>query len=264
MSNLDEASKFIRQRKPIFPVDRATKRPAVEWKAFQDRPPSEAEIRACQRNKPSANIGMATGHLSGVVVVDCDSEVSITRFIKSYPEALGTRQVQTGRGRHFYFQHCDGIRNDAGKLLGAGIDVRGEGGFVVVPPSRHANGKQYQYINRNRPIALPEQLKGVLAGQSRNRDPQGSGPVLVEQPIQDGQRNNALTAMTGAMRRKGMGEEAMAAALKVENQLRCQPPLPEVEVDKIAASIARYEPEAPQTSPPTIGTTHRRLGWAGR
>lgn len=61
-----------------------------------------------------------------------------------------------------------------------------------------------------------------------------------------------------------MGEEAMAAALKVENQLRCQPPLPEVEVDKIAASIARYEPEAPQTSPPTIGTTHRRLGWAGR
>jgi len=44
-----------------------------------------------------------------------------------------------------------------------------------------------------------------------------------------------------------MGEEAMAAALKVENQLRCQPPLPEVEVDKIAASIARYEPEAPPT-----------------
>ncbi len=239
LSYLDETPRFIRQRKPIFPVDRATKKPAVEWKVYQDRPPSKAEIMEWQRNKPGANIGMATGHLSNVVVIDCDSTESINRFINSYPEAQCTRQVATGRGRHFYFQHCDGVRNDAGRLLGAGIDVRGEGGFVVVPPSTHANGKQYQYINRNRPIPLPDRLKEVLSPKGNG----SNGSHVVEQPIKDGQRNDTLASMAGAMRRKGMSQDAMAAALQVENASRCDPTLPEAEVDKIARSIARYEPE---------------------
>jgi len=233
------------KHKPVFPVDRFTKKPMVDWKPFQNRPPAEAEIREWQCNKKvGANIGMATGHLSGVMVIDCDSDESISRFINSYPEAQSTRQVQTGRGIHFYFQHCDGVRNDAGKLLGAGIDVRGEGGFVVVPPSIHANGKPYQYVNRIRPIPLPDALKEVLAGQHKDDGSTGSRAAAVEEPIKDGQRNDTLASMAGAMRRKGMSQDAIAAGLKVENANRCDPPLPEAEVDKIAGSIARYEPES--------------------
>ena len=93
--------------------------------------PTKQEVQECWSKWPEANIGMATGHLSGVVVIDCDSEKATKRFIEAYPEAENTRQVETGRGRHFYFQFVEGIQNDAGKLLGPGIDVRGEGGFVA-------------------------------------------------------------------------------------------------------------------------------------
>jgi len=237
------------KRKPIFPVDRATKIPVVKWKAYQHRPPSKAEVRAWRCNKPDANMGMATGALSNVIVVDCDSDESVNRFIKNYPEAQTTRQVQTGRGRHFYFQHCDGVRNDAGKFLGAGIDVRGEGGFVVVPPSIHANGKPYQYINRSRPIPLPDALKEVLVGQRKDNGSAGSRAVEVEEPIKEGQRNDTLASMAGAMRRRGMSQQAIATALNVENASRCDPPLPEAEVDNIARSIARYEPEIDDNGP---------------
>jgi hypothetical protein len=67
----------------------------------------------------------------------------------------------------------------------------------------------------------------------------GEAPALRE-----GSRNAALTSLAGSMRRRGMSEEAMAAALLEENRLRCRPPLPEDEVRQVARSVARYEPDA--------------------
>ena len=60
-------------------------------------------------------------------------------------------------------------------------------------------------------------------------------------PIQEGSRNNALTSLAGSMRHRGMSEEGIFAALKVENENRCKPPVPENEVRAIARSISRYE-----------------------
>src|SRR5262245_4186603 len=141
-SLLEVALDYCAATWPVFPVDRATKKPLVEWKPFQDRLPTEEEVKAWWQRWPQANIGMATGQLSGLVVIDCDSEDAARRFIETYPEAARTLQVRTGRGRHFYFQWAEDIRNSAG-LLGPGIDVRGEGGFVVLPPSIHMNGEPY-------------------------------------------------------------------------------------------------------------------------
>ena len=148
MSRLDTALRLLKSGKPIIPISRATKKPLVEWKPYQDQLPTEEQAKSWWKQWPDANIGMITGHLSGLIVIDCDSAVATKRFEDSCPEARDTLQAQTGRdgARHFYFVHEEGIRNDAGKLLGEGIDVRGEGGFVIVPGSVHANGKTYRWL----------------------------------------------------------------------------------------------------------------------
>jgi len=132
------------QRKPIFPVNRKTKKPLVKWKPYQNRLPTKNEVNEWFSTWPDANIAMATGSLSGVLIVDCDSKVAVDNFTQSYPEALDTLQVKTGRGRHFYFRFEKGIKNDCGKILGPKIDIRAEGGFVILPPSVHPNGKPYR------------------------------------------------------------------------------------------------------------------------
>jgi putative DNA primase/helicase len=98
---------------------------------------------------PDANVGIATGQPSGIFVLDVDGEVGRANR-KKLQEEHGplpkTVTVKTGKGRHRYFR-CDGARvgNSAGRL-GKGIDVRGEGGYVVAAGSVHASGVPYRFV----------------------------------------------------------------------------------------------------------------------
>src|SRR5947208_1544715 len=127
---------------PVFPVEPGGKKPIVKWRPYQRTLPHEQQIQGWWIQWPDANIGMATGQLSRLVVVDCDSEEAIERFVQCHPTAASTRRSRTGRGEHFYFQFEPGIRNLTG-LSGEGIDIRGEGGYVILPPSLHASGQTY-------------------------------------------------------------------------------------------------------------------------
>jgi len=244
MTLLDTALKLLGSGMPVFPVGR-DKKPLVAWKQYQERLPIEEEVKTWWNQHPYANIGLTTGHLSGLIVVDPDSQEATRAFKENYPEAKETLQAQTGRegARHFYFIHEPGITNDAGKLLGPGIDVRGEGGYVVVPPSIHANGKSYQWLNKNKPIALPDKLRKILVSRSKDGKPFNDGLTQPDgEKIPDHQRNVTLTSLAGSMRRRGMSEEAIKAAILKENSLKCDPPLDESEVNKIAKSVAGYPP----------------------
>jgi len=200
-------------------------------------------IREWWTRWPSANVGMATGLMSGLLVIDLDSEEATRRFLSTYPEAEVTLQAETGRGRHFYFQWEEGIRNHAGRILGERIDVRGEGGFVILPPSVHSNGKIYEWLNDSDPLPLPPPLKQTLTGYSKHELGSKSGEAPADR-ICEGQRNTVLTSLAGSMRHRGMTEEAIEAALHAENRLRCDPPLSDAEVTKIAQSVARYQPDS--------------------
>src|SRR5215471_13525657 len=145
---LEAALSYLRHGWPVLPVDQDSKKPLVEWKPYQTQLPTEDEVKEWFQKWPKANIGIVTGGLSRLLVVDCDSEHALKRFGKLCPGADNTRQCQTGRGKHFYFRFEEGVRNNSG-VLGTGIDVRGEGGFVIVPPSVHANGKPYVWINHH-------------------------------------------------------------------------------------------------------------------
>ncbi len=240
MSNLaDEALWISREGFPVFPVERHSKKPLVKWEPFQKALPTEDQIKRWWQRWPEANIGLATGRVSRLAVMDCDSQEAVNDFLSAYSEAARTAQVETGRGRHFYFQWEEGIRNDAGRIFGTGIDVRGEGGFVILPPSLHANGKLYRWLNESDPQPLSQRLRDALI--RRSTDENKSQGESIER-IEEGQRNKTLTSLGGTMRRRGMSLEAIEAAILAENTRRCDPPLPETEVETIARSVARYEP----------------------
>jgi hypothetical protein len=108
-----------------------------------------AQIRQWWDRWPGANVGVRTGAVSGLVVLDIDPDhggvETLGRVLRIHGEFPACRTVRTGSGgHHLYFMHPGGIvRNDAGRRLGPGLDVRGDGGYVIAPPSRHACGGGY-------------------------------------------------------------------------------------------------------------------------
>lgn len=127
----------------VFPL--CGKRPAISsWLKFQHTRAELHQLRKWFRGT-SRNLGIVTGSLSGLVVVDCDTREDARFWTESFPRTPLT--VATGRGgSHFYYRYPIGedVFNRAG-LLSRKIDLRGQGGYVVAPPSRHANGSQYRW-----------------------------------------------------------------------------------------------------------------------
>lgn len=139
------------------------------------------------RRWPWANIGIRTGALSGLLVIDIDpphgGDESFDRLVGKHGPLPAGAQVRTGSGgRHIYFRHPGGIvRNDAGRRLGAGIDVRGDGGYVIAPPSDHASGGRYKWTGLS--VALPdapEWLVGLL--REPERTPTSAPPLRLGRP----------------------------------------------------------------------------------
>ncbi len=119
------------------------KRPVLQWKPFQSRKASEDEIRRWFREPQ--NIAVATGALSEVVVVDADSQAGLRFCTRRLPHTPW--QTQTSRGFHLFYRH-PGVRvpNSARLHTQAGdlaVDVRGDGGYVIAPGSRHSSGLPY-------------------------------------------------------------------------------------------------------------------------
>jgi hypothetical protein len=150
------------------------KRPAIpSWKEFQARPPTSDEIRHWFFNQgacPSGvGIGVVTGKVSGLVVVDCDSQKDTEYWLHNFPRS--PLMVQTGGGGlHIYYKMADGeeIHNRV-KLEGRKIDIRGEGGYVAAPPSKHTSGQSYTWEKQDLSTPLPSFEKAWLAD---------SGPIL--------------------------------------------------------------------------------------
>lgn len=204
---------------------------------------------------PGANIGVATG--GELVVIDIDISKGGVGSLRKLETVFGklpeTLSVETGSGgRHYYFSSPEQIKNSAGKF-GPGFDVRGEGGYVVAPPSLHSSGQRYSWI-----AGLPETLtelpevwralltgreNGVLLGDDAVFVISDSGATIPEQ-ITAGQRNTLLMAVAGKMRRLGFNQDEIDSALETCNQKRCQPPLSAKEVHRIAHSVTRYAPGA--------------------
>ncbi len=230
---------------PVFPCRARDKRPLSEH-GMRDATKDPKVIALWWKTWPDANIGIPTGSASGFDVLDVDprhgGDESLAELEGAHGKLPETVEALTGGGgRHILFKHRDGIRNSTGRH--PGLDVRGEGGYIVVAPSLHESGIRYEWELSSRPgeIDIGEWPDRVLIEFSKHNG-HGNGSVLaVEGDIPEGQRNATMASLAGSMRHRGMSTLAMAEALVIENQARCKPPLPDEEVRQIAASVGRYK-----------------------
>ena len=211
----------------------------------------EQQVRDWWGKWPDANVAVATG--SGLVVLDVDPDKGGTSNGLDLPDA---RRSVTGSGGEHWYMLSDGqpVPNSV-ELVGPGLDVRGEGGYVIAPPSLHESGRRYEWDSGGGEVAEPAPKWFLASARQKRQAAIQEGPAAADAFVSGG-RNDALTALAGAMRRRGFGAPAITAALIQENAARCRPPLDEPEVRRIAEGVARrYTPAAPVKGWAVLGWT---------
>jgi len=247
---LAAALRYVELGYAVFPCRPGAKLPAVAHGVL-DATSVVEQITAWWRRWPQANIGLAC---NGLVVIDIDPDGL------AWPGDEGKRQSIKGTGcplqrtprggYHLIFSVPSGHvwRCSAG-LLAPGVDVRTGGGYIVVAPSV-VKGKPYRWI---RPLVrkeelpppttwLTEELDAVERRRQKPSPPREQPELEGADSLIEGTRNAGLASLAGRLRRSGLSEAELLAALLTANKQRCCPPLPEKEVAAIAKSIAKYAP----------------------
>lgn len=257
MRMVDFALMYARRGWSVIPLRSRNKRPLLqEWREFQSRRATEEEITAWWARCKTANIGIVTGSVSGIVVLDLDNQEAV-----DFAKAQGippTPVASTGKGFHVYFQHPSFPVPNAVALNGVqGLDVRGDGGYVVAPPSLHPSGRRYVWTS-NYPAELQlapcpgwliEMLKNRNYSQTQEmqempkRDP--SWVVELLKGVEEGQRNDAATRLAGHWLARGLSEAEVWQLLLDWNK-RNKPPLPERELEAVFQSIFSREVQKPR------------------
>jgi len=213
------------------------------WKCTATKDPFKlSEIFASN----DSNLGIVTGHKSKLIVIDIDpkngGDDSYLKLVKDHG-ALDQHTLVSntgGGGFHLYYKYTGNqIGNYHGTVFGNGVDVKGNGGYVVGAPSNHISGGEYCwrdgfYLPAELPLDLEQVLLDYKGTQARSKR-------YEQTDIVSGNRNISLAGIAGRYRAKGMELAQLEAQLLKDNRERCKPPLPEKEVQAIAKSICRYD-----------------------
>jgi len=209
---------------------------------YKDASADPIIIKGWLEKYPDANIGIATGKVSDIFVVDIDVKngalgyESLKDLEREFDKLPATVEVITpSRGRHIYFKYpACGI--GCKTAVRPGIDARGDGGYVIAPPS-----KDYTWEVSSHPdeVAIAEAPKWLIKLLAEDRK-EKTAAVTPGEPIGEGRRNVELTSIAGGMRKRGCTVEEIEAALFMANK-RCVPPLPDKEIKRIAESVGQYK-----------------------
>lgn len=243
---------------PVAPD--GSKRPLVPWMEFQRRHPTEAEVRSWWTQYPDAWLGIVTGAISNLVVVDVDGQVDHPDDFRTRHALPATEAVRTPRGGvHYYYTHPgtertvqNGVR--IATLEGLPVDLRGDGGFVVAPPSpgyKPSYGGSFErapYTSVKLLTPVPTQPASIDAILADSR-----GVEDLFAPAPQGQRNDAAARLAGYLLKTCTDPMAAWVQLAIWNQ-RNAPPLPERELRRTFESIAHRDAGNRQQLPTTGNT----------
>jgi len=261
----DAALEYAARGCRVFPVTPGQKKPplVIAWpkRATEDA----ATIREWWQKWPDANVGIATGKASGFFALDIDPRHGGDGTLADLEARHGTLPLTVeaktgGVGRHVLFS-CPAVKvpNSTGKI-GPGLDIRGEGGYIVAPPSVHPSGGVYSWDCDRHPDEVdlapaPGWLLDAIASDSRpaDADPE-SAPASPATPaldalrrIPEGQRNDRIRFAACSDRGRGASDEALQIGCRGA-AARCAPRFPVAEADRIAACVARYPAGLPYTA----------------
>lgn len=237
---------YAKSELKVFPLSPNTKDKQVlaSWK--NEATNDISQIKKWWFQNPNFNIGIVTGN--GLIVIDIDIKnnkdgtIAFNQFKDKFPK---TMIVQTPTGGYHYYYFVDReIKNKVN--LYDGIDIRGDGGYIVGAPSL-INNKSYTIINNN-PIA---QANDEVYNFLEKIDFKTKTVETHNNKIQQGQRNDTLFKMACVLYAKELSINSILAALKEENNTKCVPPLSDKEVERICESVKnQFEKRGPQKYDP--------------
>ena len=233
----------------------------VAWESYQKEPASEATIKHWIESWPNANIGLVTGAISDCIVIDLDSDEArdkVKSLVGDY-DLQAVPRTRTGKGWQLFFKHPEvSIPNRTGVL--PNMDVRGDGGYVVVPPSIHPNGKEYTWevpLNGHLPQIPGELYSLITSGSSHNGTAGDHGRFDVWRGISEGQRDHELFRYACQLRSFDAPRD-VADRLILEAAALCRPPFP---TDKALEKVTQaWKYPAGHSNGTTNGNGHAEGG----
>lgn len=231
----------------VIPLEPGGKKPLISWKPYQTRFPSIDELDDWFADD-GPNIGLVTGALSGIAVCDVDSHDAM-RWALDYEHGQGlgevaTPLVETGKGWHVYYAMPPGLRNLQANPEWPGVDLRGEGGYVVAPPSVHVSGRHYTWaLEVSLPLALmPLWMTKYTAAKSFGARSvwDGALPAVILPNAPPGRRNTTAASLAGHLIFKGMEPSQVLAMVQAWNQAGSSP-LPADEIAQTVQSVFRTD-----------------------
>ncbi|MEZ5558161.1 MAG: bifunctional DNA primase/polymerase [Pseudomonadales bacterium] len=244
---------YCRRGWSVVPVRPREKRPLIRWQAFQSQRASAEQISAWYERWPEANVAIVTGVVSDLVVLDVDPAHGGSASLEVLQSSHGMLPVTVearsgGGGRHLYFRHPGGeLGNRVG--LRPGLDIRGDGGVIVAPPSVHPSGNRYRWIDGRAPETLepspmPDWLVALAQGDGSGGEQRSGHSLrywreLLAAGVAEGRRNNTVASIAGHLLWHGIDRQVATELLLCWNRVRCAPPLPDAEVVQVVQSVVQ-------------------------
>ncbi len=233
----------------VIPLSARGKRPMEPWARWQRERADEQQIHtwfAGGARQP--NVGIVTGRVSNIVVVDVDSAAGLTWAQAHLPPS--PMRTATAKGEHWYFRHPGAAITIPNTVRiptadpQVSLDLRADGGYVVGPGSVHPSGALYTRLGDWPPVdELPLFQRAWIGGER----PTHAGDAGA--PITEGRRNDTLWRLARSLHARGLSPTALLAALHAENLARCRPPLDDADVVTMAARAATHPDRDQQNTP---------------
>lgn len=233
----------------VFPLQPKSKIPATT-NGFKDATTDTDKVYDWWEKNPDYNIGIATGQPSGgLVVIDLDIDEDkgkngydvLKAWQKEHGELPETWQSITGRGGYHLFYKSSEKEGNRGGLYD-GVDVRGDGGYIAAPPSLHPNGRRYEWEQSLDEYPLAEVNSLVRAFLHPPKEQQSQAKEHTTATIPEGTRVDTLVKLVCSQMAKGLSDEAIRAAVRAENAVKCIPPLTDEELEKtVFPALKRYQ-----------------------
>lgn len=239
---MDETSRlaleYVDRGWSVLPVRPDEKRPYMgNWLQYTHERATRQQVSSWFASLSGAGVGVVTGKVSGMVVLDVEADcpTPVGELLRRWPTRMWSRTGSGGAHLFYAYPHGVGRISNRVRIL-EGADLRADGGFIVLPPTMHACGRRYEWVEQGAMGAFPRELLDL---QAQPRDREGDGWIAEAlRGVGEGGRNDTCARLAGYFFKKGLERDIVEALLQEWNE-RNDPPMPAREVATTVRSIER-------------------------
>jgi len=233
----------------LIPVDKE-KRPCIYWKKYQYRKATIKDILNWHIQFDTLNVGIVTGRISRLAVIDVDDLSLLPELEERIPEINETTRVKTNRGYHYYFSlNGENIRSTS-RLFGKNLELKSNGNYIIAPPSVIKNHRYSYEVPLSKILPIPEKLVKKSDDKITNKYiifkiPRYHGHnmdcirQILKRDLKEGERDNGLFILYNLLIQNKNSREYARKIVEKKNRNLANP-LTDLELKKIYRKAYHY------------------------